>query len=82
MGSSWCLKMAHNGRQYVTCRGFLTLIAFIIFKIHYTMKKGISENIICDKCRKIITKTNYITIKGKKRILHYCNNNKCSNLNK
>jgi hypothetical protein len=38
------------------------------------MKKGTSQNILCDTCRKIITNTDYITIYGKKRILHYCNN--------
>lgn len=37
------------------------------------MKKGISQNILCDSCRTIITNTEYITVKGKKRELHYCN---------
>lgn len=41
------------------------------------MIKGTSQNILCDKCRRIITDTNYITILGKKRVLHYCNDEKC-----
>ncbi len=34
------------------------------------MIKGTSKNILCDHCRKIMN-GDFITIKGKKRVLHY-----------
>lgn len=44
------------------------------------MIKGINNNILCDSCRTIITNQDFITIKGKKNVLHFCNNDKCCNL--
>jgi len=41
------------------------------------MEKGFSKRILCDTCRTIITNTDYITVKGKKRTLHYCDKDKC-----
>lgn len=41
------------------------------------MEKGISKRILCDTCRTTITHTDYITVRGKKRTLHYCDKDKC-----
>lgn len=46
------------------------------------MLKGTSNNILCDNCRTIITNTDFITIKGKKGVLHFCNNDQCYSLDK
>lgn len=45
------------------------------------MEKGTSKNILCDTCRTITT-NDYVTVKGKKRVLHYCNSVKCIDFDK
>jgi hypothetical protein len=46
------------------------------------MIKGISQNILCDKCRTVLNNNYYLIVPAGGKLKHYCYNHKCFDIDK